>query len=158
VSFYSHAYKKSKFLCMEFDCLFVRCFILAAYCHVVGIQDIFGLDSRGSILSRGKICLFFVLSRPALEPTQPLVHWVSGALSSEMGRPERDADHSPSVWCPGQEWWSICLHEAHALLYTYLWRLICKHVDPKWLIRRLFRCWREICFITEQVTNKAKWI
>jgi hypothetical protein len=34
------------------------------------------------------------VSRPALGPTQPPVQWVSGVLSRDKARPERDADHS----------------------------------------------------------------
>jgi hypothetical protein len=34
-------------------------------------------------------------SRPALEPTQPPIQWVSWVLSLRVRRPAREADHSP---------------------------------------------------------------
>jgi hypothetical protein len=40
--------------------------------------------------------LFFTtVSRLALGPTLPPIHWVPGALSLGVKRPGRDADHSP---------------------------------------------------------------
>jgi hypothetical protein len=41
------------------------------------------------------IFLFTTASRPALEPTQPPIQWVPGALSLEVKRPGLEADHSP---------------------------------------------------------------
>jgi hypothetical protein len=41
------------------------------------------------------IFLFTTVSRMALGPTQPPVHWVPGALSLGVKRPGREADHSP---------------------------------------------------------------
>jgi hypothetical protein len=47
-------------------------------------------------LRRGMgIFLFTTASRTALGPTQPPVQWVPGALSLEVTRPGREADHSP---------------------------------------------------------------
>jgi hypothetical protein len=40
------------------------------------------------------IFLFTTASRPALEPTQPPIQWVPGALSVEAKRPGREADYS----------------------------------------------------------------
>jgi hypothetical protein len=40
------------------------------------------------------IFLFTTVSRPALEPTQPPIQWVPGALSLGVKLPEREADHS----------------------------------------------------------------
>jgi hypothetical protein len=37
---------------------------------------------------------FDIMSRPALESTQPPIQWVLGALSLGVKRPEREADHS----------------------------------------------------------------
>jgi hypothetical protein len=36
-------------------------------------------------------------SKPALGSTQPPIQWVPEALSPGVKRPEREADHSPSV-------------------------------------------------------------
>jgi hypothetical protein len=49
-----------------------------------------GFDSRND-----EIFLFSTPSRPALGPTQPPIQWVSGAISSEVKQPGREADHSP---------------------------------------------------------------
>jgi len=38
---------------------------------------------------------FTILSITALDPTQPPVQWVPGALFLRVKRPERGADHSP---------------------------------------------------------------
>jgi len=40
------------------------------------------------------IFLFTTASRTAVEPTQPPIQWVLGALSLEVKRPGREADHS----------------------------------------------------------------
>jgi hypothetical protein len=42
-----------------------------------------------------KIFLLSTASGPTLGPTQPLISWVLGALSTRVKRPGRDADHSP---------------------------------------------------------------
>jgi hypothetical protein len=42
------------------------------------------------------IFLFTTASRPHLEPTQPPIQWVPGALSLGLKRPQCEADHSPS--------------------------------------------------------------
>jgi hypothetical protein len=38
--------------------------------------------------------LFTTVSRPSLGPTHPHIQWVPGALSLEIKRPGREADHS----------------------------------------------------------------
>jgi hypothetical protein len=43
----------------------------------------------------GHIFITNSVSRPALGPTQPPIHWVPGALSLGVKRPGREADHSP---------------------------------------------------------------
>jgi hypothetical protein len=55
-----------------------------------------GLDDRG-IESRQGLGTFLLAtaSRPALGPIQPPVQWVQGALSLEVKRSGRAADHSP---------------------------------------------------------------
>jgi hypothetical protein len=65
---------------------------------VVGIATGYGLDKpRGRSLSPGRVknFLFSMSFRPTLGSTQPPIHWVPGALSPGVKRPEREADHSP---------------------------------------------------------------
>jgi hypothetical protein len=50
-----------------------------------------GFDSRRGL----GIVLFTTASRTALEPTQPSIQCVPGALSLGIKRPGREADHSP---------------------------------------------------------------
>jgi hypothetical protein len=45
--------------------------------------------------AREEILLYSTTSRPALEPAQPPIEYVLGALSRRLKRPERDTDHSP---------------------------------------------------------------
>jgi hypothetical protein len=61
----------------------------------VGIATGYGLDDRvvGVRVPVGSI-IFSTASRPALRPTQPPIQWVTGALSSGIKRPRREADHS----------------------------------------------------------------
>jgi hypothetical protein len=58
-----------------------------------------GFDSRGG-------GLFTTVSRTALGPTQPPIHWVPGALSLGVKRPGRDADHSPPSSAEVKNTWS----------------------------------------------------
>jgi hypothetical protein len=44
---------------------------------------------------RVKNFLFSTSFRRTLGPTQPLIQWVSGALSPGVRRPQREAHHSP---------------------------------------------------------------
>jgi len=39
--------------------------------------------------------LFTAVSRPAPGPTQVPIQWAPGALSPQLKRPAREADHSP---------------------------------------------------------------
>jgi hypothetical protein len=52
------------------------------------------------------IFLFTTMSKMALEPTQPPIKWVPGALSLEVKRPGREADHSPSSSAEIKNVWS----------------------------------------------------
>lgn len=53
-------------------------------------------DGQGSSSCRGKIFLFFMVSRPDLKPIQPTIRWVTGALSLGIKRQGGVAEH-PSI-------------------------------------------------------------
>jgi hypothetical protein len=61
-------------------------------CRFTGLTiGVLGFDSRRGL----GIFLFTTASRTALVPTQPPIQRVTGALSLELKRPGREADHSP---------------------------------------------------------------
>jgi hypothetical protein len=64
-----------------------------AQCYSAGLRA--GLS--GGFRSRPGLEIFLLtnVSMPALEPTQPPIQWISGALSIGVKRPGREADHSP---------------------------------------------------------------
>jgi hypothetical protein len=51
------------------------------------------LDDWVSIPGRGKIFFFSTSPKSVLMPIHPSIQWVPGALSSEVKRPGREADH-----------------------------------------------------------------
>jgi hypothetical protein len=65
-----------------------------------------GFDSRQGL----GIFLFSNVYRPALGPTQAPTQWVSGALSVEVKRPGREADHSPPSTVEVNECVDLYLH------------------------------------------------
>jgi hypothetical protein len=65
-----------------------------------------GFDSR---LEQGFL-LFATASRPALGATQPPIEWVPGAISLEVKRPGREADHSPPSSAEVKECVELYLH------------------------------------------------
>jgi hypothetical protein len=73
---------------------------------------------RSSCPGRVKNFLFCTLSRPALGSTQPPIQWVPGALSREVKRPGREADHSPPT---SAERLRKC-GSIHTLPHTPSWR------------------------------------
>jgi hypothetical protein len=68
--------------------------------------EVLGFDSRRGL----GIFLFTTASRTALEPTQPPIQWVPGALSLGVKRPGREADHSPISSAEVKEWMELYLH------------------------------------------------
>jgi hypothetical protein len=52
---------------------------------------VLGFDSRRGLA----VFLFTTASRTGLEPTQPPIQWLQGALSLGVKRAGREADHSP---------------------------------------------------------------
>jgi hypothetical protein len=80
---------------------------------VCGIALGYGLDDRGFEFRQGLgIFLFTTASRMALGPTQPPIQWVPGALSLEVKRPGREADHSPPSSTEVKNAWS-CTFTPH---------------------------------------------
>jgi hypothetical protein len=63
---------------------------------------VLGFDSRRGL----GIFLSTTASRTALEPTQPPIQWVPGALSLGVKRPEREADNSPPSSAEVKSTWS----------------------------------------------------
>jgi hypothetical protein len=53
------------------------------------------LENRVRFPTEQDITLFSPSSRPTLEPTQPPIQWVEGALSPGVKRPGHEADYSP---------------------------------------------------------------
>jgi hypothetical protein len=88
----------------------------------VGIALGYGLDDRDSRVRfpAGGLGIFYftTASRPALVPTQPPIQWVPGALSLEVKRPMREADHSPPSSAEVKEWMELYLHSSN----TPSWR------------------------------------
>jgi hypothetical protein len=57
----------------------------------------YGLNDRGfEFRQELGISLFTIASRPALDPTQPPIQWVPGALSLKVKRAGRETNHSPT--------------------------------------------------------------
>jgi hypothetical protein len=55
----------------------------------------YGLDGPGSIPSNARILSFPRRLGRIWGPTQPPIQWAQGAISPEVKRPGREADHSP---------------------------------------------------------------
>jgi hypothetical protein len=60
----------------------------------VGIATSYGLESRVSIPGRDKFVLS-TASKPAVQPIQTPIEWVSAAPSPVVNRPGREDDHPP---------------------------------------------------------------
>jgi hypothetical protein len=84
---------------------------------VVGIATDYGLDNGGvgvrvPVWSR----IFSTSSRPAVGPTKPPIQWVPGNLSSEVKRPGREADHSPSASAKVKKIWTYTAIPPYAFM------------------------------------------
>jgi hypothetical protein len=62
------------------------------------------------------IFFFTTASRTALEPTQPPIQWVSGALSLGIKRPGREPDHSPHLVPRSKNEWSYTSTPQYAFM------------------------------------------
>jgi hypothetical protein len=67
---------------------------------------VLGFDSRREL----GIFLFTIASRMDLEPIEPPIQWVPGALSLGVNRPGREADHSPPSSAEVKECVELYLH------------------------------------------------
>jgi hypothetical protein len=67
---------------------------------------VLGFDSR----RRLRIFSFTTAFRTTLGPTQPPIQWARGALSLEVERPGREADHSPTSSVEVKECVELYLH------------------------------------------------
>jgi hypothetical protein len=86
---------------------FNECDKLWTKCCMCGVEQIisssvcratsYGLDDRGvgfRVPVGSRNFLFSTSSRPAMEPIQPPIQWVPGAICTGIKRPGREADHS----------------------------------------------------------------
>jgi hypothetical protein len=79
----------------------------------------YGPDDRGFEFRLGMgIFLFTTVSRPALEPTQPTIQWVPGALFLGVKQPGREANHSPTSSAEVKKGVVLHLHSSN----TPAWR------------------------------------
>jgi hypothetical protein len=108
---------------------------------------------------------FTTASRMALEPTQPPIQWVPGALSWGVKRPGREADHSPPSSAEAKEWVELYLHSSNmpswrgaqlkhrdnfTFTFNFVWQLMLYSYDlVSWsfvvmfcplLMQRLYHC------------------
>jgi hypothetical protein len=82
---------------------------------------VLGFDCRRGL----GIFLFTTASRTALEPTQPPIQWVPGAISLGVKRPGREADHLPPSSAEVKSTWSYTSTPQYAFM---AWSLV-KHRD-----------------------------
>jgi hypothetical protein len=69
------------------------------------------------------IFLFAAASGVVLGPARPAIQWVPGALSLEVGRPGRGADHSPPSSAEVKEWvrlYGVVLKAQGQLYFTHV--------------------------------------
>jgi hypothetical protein len=67
--------------------LFVYVALIRSRDSSVAVETGWKLDGRLSNSVRGKIFLFFKMTTPGLGPTQPIIEWVLGVLSTALKRP-----------------------------------------------------------------------
>jgi hypothetical protein len=72
------------------------------------VSIVIKLDDRGSVPGRGNDGIIFLIvtaSRPNLGSIQPPIQWMQQALSPEVKRPGRKADHSPPLSAESKNAW-----------------------------------------------------
>jgi hypothetical protein len=60
--------------------------------------------------------LFYTLSGPVLEPSQPPIEWVPGAISLGVKRPGYEADHSPPSSAEVKKGVELYLHSQYVFM------------------------------------------
>jgi hypothetical protein len=101
---------------------------------------ILGFDSRRGL----GIFLFTTAPRTALGPTEPPIQWVPRALSLEVKRPGREADHSPPSTAEVKELVELCLQSPNTpswcgvqfehrdnFTFTYMCVFVCLRVRSR---------------------------
>jgi len=87
-----------------------------------------GLDDQGSILGAGDLIFIFVsAASPVLRPTQPLIQWLTEALSLGVERPGRKAGTSPPSSADVSAW--NCTSIPPYVFITYIRGEFKKFVD-----------------------------
>jgi hypothetical protein len=69
-------------------------------------------------LAGTRIFRFYIVFKPALGHTQPLMQWVPGSLAPGIRRSEREAVHSPESYAEVNNKWSC---RSASLLHTSSW-------------------------------------
>jgi hypothetical protein len=73
---------------------------------IVGIATCYTLDDRVAwVLVPARARIFSKSSRPALRPTQTPIKWLQKALSPDVKRQERKADHLPPTSVEVKKTW-----------------------------------------------------
>jgi hypothetical protein len=72
------------------------------------LNSVFSLEKvdRWNLISTSAIQYYYYYYYYLLGPTQPAIQWVPGALSLEVKRPGREADHSPPSSAKVKNAWS----------------------------------------------------
>jgi hypothetical protein len=86
------------------------------------VSIVFGLNDRRFESRQGMGIFLNTVFRPALEPTQLPIQWVSGVLSLGVNRPEREVDHSPPSSADVKNAWSYTSTlpiRLHGVVLTY---------------------------------------
>jgi hypothetical protein len=97
------------------------------------------------------IFLFTTASKPALGPTQLPIQWVPGALSLELKRLGREADHSLPCSAEVKNAWSY----TSTPQYTFMVWCLVKHRDNFTFIFTFYVNQESPCWLTDWLTDKC---
>jgi hypothetical protein len=94
-------------------CMYVSTDSVVVIATGYGLHDRWGRSSNPGVM---KNFLFSTSSRPALVPTQPPIEWVRGALSPEIKRQGREADHLSPTSAEVKKMWIYTSIPPYALM------------------------------------------